>query len=192
MAKTLSVLREAFTNKLRGTIRENLPRYAQDKPFLSELARVAKWELETNLTPAEPIQFLLPEGDDLKDFENAVGIHRALPNLSLRVARNPILWTRLTHVELWTYMRKRWPVERYADKSKAERFILSRYFVARSESRALLRNGAARLWWSAKLSYDPDRADPYELTRVLLSKLDIAQNLLENSIGRAPAVCMGF
>ena len=193
MVHALNVLREAFTNKLRGAIGANLARYQQDRPWVAEFASGSKWEVETDLVPAEPLQLLLPGGDDLKDFENAVSMHRSLPNLSPRVARDPRLWARLTHVELWVYMRKRWAVERYlADKSRAERFILERYFVARNESRALLRNGAARLWWCAKLSHDPVRSDPYELTRILLSKLDITQNLLENSIGRAPGVVHGF
>jgi hypothetical protein len=47
---------------------------------------------------------------------------------------------------------------------------------------ALLRNGAARLWWSAHLSYDPDRENQYELTAVLLARLDTAKNLLERGI----------
>jgi Family of unknown function (DUF6339) len=55
-----------------------------------------------------------------------------------------------------------------------------------------LRNGVARLWWSAKVSHDPARDNPYELTAVLLSTLDITQQILERGIGRAPEVRMGF
>jgi hypothetical protein len=90
-------------------------------------------------------------------------------------------------------MRKRWPVERHiGSNEKALRFIQSRYFVAQAQSRALLRNGIARLWWTAKLSYDAERDNTYELTAVLLSTLDITQQILERGIGRAPAVVMGF
>ena len=90
-------------------------------------------------------------------------------------------------------MIKRWPVGRHLDDvQRAERFILSRYFVARNESRALLRNGAARLWWSAKLTYDPDRTNPYELAAVLFSRLDIAQQLLERNFGRIGTLTRTF
>lgn len=134
-----------------------------------------------------------PVGDDLKDFENAIRIHKALPGLTPLQARDPRLWTRLTHVELWGYMRWRWPAEKYlADPGKAERNIRDRYFVAKNESRALLRNGAARLWWSARLSYDSGRDNPYELTAVLFTYLDITQQILERNIGRASAVVRGF
>jgi hypothetical protein len=192
--ETLTILRETFTNTLRGSIKENLGRYSQDNPWLSEAAGNAVWKLPTDVVPEEPVDdFVEPSADDLKDLENATHMHKSLPNLTLRQARDPRLWTRLTHVELWPYMRHRWPIERHvSDPAKAVRFIESRYFVAKSESRALLRNGAARLWWSAKLSYDPSRADPYELTAVLLSSLDITQQLLERSLGRAPAVVHGF
>jgi hypothetical protein len=106
-------------------------------------------------------------------------------NVDTTLPKSAKLELRLTHVELWHYMRKRWPVEKYLpDRSKAERYILSRYFVAQRQSRALLRNGAVRLWWTAKVTFDPQRKNPYELTEVLLSSLDIAQQLLERNLGR--------
>ncbi len=75
---------------------------------------------------------------------------------------------------------------------KATRFVLSRYFVPQSQSRALLRNGIARLWWTAHVSHDEERNNPYELTAVLLSTLDITQQIMERGLGRAPNVIHGF
>src|SRR5208283_3276101 len=191
--KPIPVLREAFTNKLLGTIPDNLSRYKQEKPWLQEFGGGSPWELPTNLVPAQPLDILDPEGDDLKDIANAIRMYSAFPTLTPLQARDPRLWTRLTHVELWSYMRRRWPVERHvADKGRATRFVEARYFVARNESRSLLRNGAARLWWSAKVSYDSSRQNPYELTGILLSSLDITQQILERSLGRAPAIVHGF
>lgn len=189
----LRVLKQSFNNKLTGSISGNLSRYKRDKPWLSEFAAGTSWELETSLVPAEPLVLLDPAGNDFKDFENAIRMHKALPGLTPLQARDPRLWSRLTHVEFWGYMRLRWPVEKYlADPGKAERNIRDRYFVAKNESRALLRNGASRLWWSAKLSYDPGRDNPYELTSVLFTYLDITQQILERNIGRASAVVRGF
>jgi len=108
-------------------------------------------------------------------------------------ARDPRLWTRLSHVEFWPYMRSRWPVEkRHRAEDEAVRYIRAHYFVAQSQSRALLRNGIARLWWTAHVSHDPDRQNPYELTSVLLSSLDITQQLLERGMGRANNVTKAF
>jgi hypothetical protein len=191
--EALTVLREAFTNKLRGSVKENLGRYSQDEPWLVEIAGNAVWKLPTDVTPKEPLDLVEPIGDDLKDLENAIRIHKSLPDLTRRQARDPRLWTQLTHVELWSYMRRRWAVEKHmSDPARALRFVESRYFIIRNESRALLRNGVSRLWWSATLTYDSSRSDPYELTAVLLSLLDITQTLLERSLGRAPSVVHGF
>lgn len=192
--KSIRVLKDAFTNKLRGTISHNLSHYKQEKPWLGDFAGSDHWELETNLVPAEPLKLLEPSGENLRDIENAIRMYKSLPSLTPVQARDPRLWTRLTHVELWSYMRKRWPIERHmvADKERAVRFVETRYFVTKAESRALLRNGAARLWWSAKVSHDASRDNPYELTGVLLSTLDITQQILERNLGRAPAVVHGF
>ncbi|HYC60717.1 MAG TPA: DUF6339 family protein [Thermoanaerobaculia bacterium] len=125
---------------------------------MTELPAFSSKQLVSAVELKAPLDLLLPEGTDLKDIENAMRLHRALPHLTPLQARDPRLWTRLAHVDLWTYMRDRWPVERFADDAdKRIRFVEGRYFVARSESRALLRNGIARLWWTARLSYDGNR-----------------------------------
>ena len=90
-------------------------------------------------------------------------------------------------------MRRRWGIERYSnDVGKIGRFIVTRYFVAQNQSRALLRNGIARLWWYAKITHDPERKNPFELTAVLLDQLDITQQILERNLGRVPQVTTGF
>jgi len=150
-------------------------------------------DLETKFELKASLDLDEPEDRNLKDLENAIRVHKALRHLTPLQARDPRLWTRFTHVVFWSYMRKRWPVERFADDpEKAARFIESRYFVAQSQSRALLRNGIARLWWTAHLSHDSTRSNPYELTAVLLSTLDITQQILERNMGRAPIVLAGF
>ncbi|HXO27762.1 MAG TPA: DUF6339 family protein [Thermoanaerobaculia bacterium] len=189
----LRVLRQSFVNRLIGSIRENLVRYKRADPWLPEFARGSQWELETYIEQSEEIALVDPVESDFRDLENAIRLHRLLPGLTPLQARDPRLWMHLTHLEVWSYMRRRWPIEKYlADPAKAERNIRDRYFVAKNESRALLRNGAARLWWSARLSYDPDRNNPYELTSVLFTYLDITQQILERNVGRASAVVRGF
>ncbi len=188
----VTAFKSAFVNSIRGSISDNVPKYTADSPWVLD-SLASQRDLPTSLRFSEELELLPPDGSDLKDLENSIRIHKALPMLTPVQARDPRLWTRLTHVELWPYMRKRWPVERSgADKEKAKRFVESRYFVTQSQSRALLRNGAARLWWSAKMSYSEDRDNPYELTRVLFSTLDITQQILERSLGRAPVVVHSF
>jgi hypothetical protein len=189
----LIIFKTTFVNSLRGSARANLRRYTEADSWTSELGVRSQREMETSLELKGPFELLEPSNDDLKDIENAIRIHKALPHLTPLQARDPRLWTRLTHVESWAYMRKRWPVEKHMqDEARATRFVESRYFVTQAQSRALLRNGIARLWWTAKVSYDAARDNPYELAAVLLSTLDITQQILERGIGRAPTVLMGF
>lgn len=190
---TLTIFKETFVNSLRGSVRANLPKYSDDNSWIFEVGVKSQRDLPTGVELKAPLELLEPINGDLKDLENAIRVHKALPHLTPLQARDPRLWTRLSHVEAWAYMRKRWPIEKHlSDEGKATRFIESRYFVTQAQSRALLRNGIARLWWTAKVSHDPARDNPYELAAVLLSTLDITQQILERGIGRAPAVLMGF
>jgi len=189
----LLIFRDNFVDRLRGSIRDNLRRYRAKDAWIDDIQGGLAASIQTTVEPASKLQLRHPDGDDLKDLENAILVHGALSSLTPVQARDPRLWACLTHVECWSYMRARWGIERFGgDASKTERFVLSRYFIARNESRALLRNGMARLWWYGYLTHDANRKNPYELTGVLLSTLDITQQILERSLGRVPQVNSGF
>ena len=190
----LTVFRNAFTIALLGNVKPNLEKYLRNDKWVTELGSPTTRDLQTRIEIKSAITLAEPEDDNKKDLENAVYIHKLLKLTPLE-ARDPRLWTRLTHVDCWNYMRKRWEIERFAKKDEDDarvRFVISRYFVPQAESRALLRNGIARLWWIAQMSYDPERTNSYDLTAVLLHRLDITQQLLERNLGRAPAITRGF
>jgi hypothetical protein len=190
---SLTIFKSTFVNALRGSISANLDKYFRDDIWVSEVSTRSAREMQTSVEVAEPLSLELPVDGDYKDTENAIRFHRALQHLTPLQARDPRLWTRLAHVELWPYMRVRWDAAKHmADRGRAARFVESRYFVAQSQSRALLRHGIARLWWTAHLSHDPDRENPYELTTVLLSTLDITQQIVERGMGRADNIIKGF
>ena len=191
----LDLFRANHVDHLRRAVKENLARYSERKPWGHRKAGAGDPTFPSKLEPAVPLDFVMPESERIQhDIENSILIHRAFPALTRVEAGDPRLWIRLTHVEGWAYMRKRWDVGQHAaDPDKAVRYALQHYFVAGSSpSRALTRNGMSRLWWYAALTHDPARVDPYELTRVLLSALDIAQQLLERNFGRATEVRTGF
>ena len=189
----LDLFRNAHVNQLRKGVGTNLTRYSEPKPWADRKPEGERIAFKAPLEPAVPLQLELPAGGELKDLANSKVVHRAFPSLTPLQARDPRLWTRLTHVECWGYMRKRWDVPAQSgDDAKRGRYVLARYFVPQSQSRALLRNGIARLWWYGHLTHEAGRTDPYELTAVLLSYLDIAQQVLERNMGRARPVRTGF
>ncbi len=195
----LRIFYESFSNRLQRSIPEHLGRYQIAKSWAEEFAGRDKWDLPANvklsLPDHKPFGELLmdPSQGNLMDLENSVRLHKAMSGLTPIQARDPRLWTRLAHVEFWSYMRKRWPIEkRLADKKRAEIYIKERYYIAASNGRALLRNGIARLWWYSYLTYDERRDNQYELTAILLKNLDITQTILERSMGRSRVVLVGF
>ncbi|HON01088.1 MAG TPA: DUF6339 family protein [Acidobacteriota bacterium] len=191
--RALTIFKSTFINALRSSIPANLDKYLRDDVWISESSTRSAREMQTGVEAAEPLSLEPPVDGDHKDTANAIRLHRALRHLTPLQARDPRLWTRLAHVELWPYMRLRWDASKHmANRERAIRFVETRYFVAQSQSRALLRHGIARLWWTAQLSHDPDRENPYELTMVLLSTLDITQQIVERGMGRAKNIIHGF
>ena len=189
----LVIFKSSFVHTLRASLSSNLLKYQRDQSWTHEIGAHAAREMQTEVSVPDKLELYEPKNGDLMDVENAILLHGALRHLTPLQARDPRLWTHLAHVECWKYMRKRWPVERHiAHRDRASRFVLSRYFVPQSQSRALLRNGIARLWWTAQMSYDAERDNPNELTTALLSTLDITQQILERGLGRAPNVTLSF
>lgn len=189
----LIIFKGNYVNLLRSSIRENLDKYLKDESWLIDDPGAPAHEISSSLEISNSFQLLCPTKESLRDTENALLIHRALPHLTPLQARDARLWTRLCHIDFWHYMRARWDVGKHIEDSiKSVRFIDARYFVSQSQSRSLIRNGIARLWWTAHLSYDERLDNPYALTDVLLSNLDITQQILERSMGRAENVLKGF
>ena len=127
----LDLFRYSHVGDLQRAAAANWERYTERKPWAGRVAGAGKILLRSALEPGVPLELELPVGSDLKDLENAKIVHAAFPNLTPLQARDPRLWTRLTHVECWSYMRKRWDVGKHsADPEKAGRYVLLHYFVS--------------------------------------------------------------
>lgn len=130
---------------------------------------------------ADGITLAMPSGpSDLKDLENTKILYSAFSGLTPAQASDKRLWTYLTHVTFWDYMRKRWPVD---EVEKPVNRVRDRYFLNTTSLESLTRNGISRLWWYGYLTHDPKRTNPWELTEILLSRADLAQNVTERAIG---------
>lgn len=135
------------------------------------------------LIPEELV--LNPNSED--DCENSIKIFEALKDIDLVQANDRRLWVTLTHTIFFQYSNQRWIREENSDKK-----IIRRFHFEGTSIEARMRNSISRLWWAAKISYDQSRRDPYELTRLLWSKQDIYQNLVERSYGTYNSVVKGF
>lgn len=192
MLKSIELFSSAFVEVLKSQIQERLDSYKLSDSWALSTIFPGRKSLFTKLNADLAIDFVPAHGNVNNDAQNAVLVHHALSQLTPAQASDERLWSRLCHVELWPYMRSRWPIERFTDSEKAARFILARYFVPQSQGRSVLRNGIARLWWAAHLTVDQSRDNPYELTEILLSRLDITQQILERSMGRSQVLLVAF
>lgn len=181
----LKFLRQSSLDRLRSNVVPNQKRYTHDASFLNDYFGGTNWYVESNIVIPNNIDLKIPASkSELVDLENTRIVYTALKHLTSLQASDQRLWAYFTHVTHWEYMRKRWPVEQYVGRERFREVMNERYFFMADRSRALLRNGMARLWWYGYCSYDQSRSDPFELTGALLKKLDVAQNFAENAFGR--------
>src|SRR5262249_15209317 len=122
-------LNRQFMNRLLEKLPENVNCYTEDESWVDDWAGKTAWNFPTPCELAAPLELLMPDDVTLFDLENAVRMHKALPTLTPVQAQDPRLWTHLTHVELWDYMRVRWPVEKYLKPEVNLNPIRDRYFV---------------------------------------------------------------
>jgi hypothetical protein len=179
----LNYIREARLAELREAIPENIEKYKQEKPFLNTFfGKEDDWLCESSLEVAG-LPALDPSDKGKADADNAIALHKALTGINESQASDERLWVWLAHGPYWNYMRQRWNLEKKGTSVNVEAYILEHYFVA--NVRHLVRHGIARLWWFAHITHDKNRADPYELTRVMLEfDSDHRQSLLERAFSR--------
>lgn len=147
------------------------------------------YEFDTQFELSDSITLEAPKGNSgylLGDAENAVVLHQQLQVLTPLQASDRRLWVWLSHGPFLEYVRQR----HLAGKEGEDLFqrIRARCFIDGTDSRALMRNSIARLWWGAQLTHQRGARDPYELTRILFFRQEYVKNLLERNFGRSRQV----
>ena len=96
----------------------------------------------------------------------AIALYEAFPDISPILASYAPFWEYLAHVDLYPYVRKRWPAMN-DDGSIEQQYILDHWFV----TKGLMRHALATLWWTVSMSVDPDDPDDkYKMTKFLFDK----------------------
>jgi uncharacterized protein DUF6339 len=122
------------------------------------------------------------------DVESSIAIFNQLSGLDRVQANDRRLWVSLTHGKFFSYTKNRWNYNKeYSDEA-----ILRRFHFEGSSLETRMRNSISRLWWAARITYDENRKDPFELTRILWSKQDLIQNVVERSYGTYENVVKGI
>lgn len=171
--------------------REGVDRLAHNVGKNLDLYRTGKTEslintsdcLVSRVEAVGPPDLIEVSGEPKSDSVASQLIFQWLSMLSPVQAADERLWVLLTHRTFERYVHKRWGkgLER---ATQPEALVTDRWFFRGTGVATFVRNGISRLWWFGYLTYDSRRANPFELTDVLLSLQDIQVAFLERSLGR--------
>lgn len=138
--------------------------------------------------PVEDFQ-LVGSKDDIenRDAENAIILYSAMKNLSDTQATDERIWAGMAHSDLWDYMQKRWP-------NGKQSAVEARYFFKKSNGlkRSLFVNTLSKMWWTARLTYDPSRKDPFELTKYFSKSLHKVIPIFSSNFMSNPVIARGL
>lgn len=124
----------------------------------------------------------------LTEFENVQRVYNSLNFLSASQASDERLWASLCMNRFLKYTQYRWNI---IEKNTVEN-VRDHFFFGQSARRSLMRNAIARLWWIGRLTYDPLRKDPYELTRFVCEHADYILHILERNTSNSPIITKAF
>lgn len=153
------VFREAYVETLRSNI--DPAKYAGESFDYDE----SQVHYMANVHQPEGLIDRMDEHDDLK---SAIELYEGYWELTPLAASKNDIWTYLTHVDLFSYMQKRFPDVKNGDVDA--KYIRERWF---RNTQGTIRSSLAGLWWSVYCSVDESREDKYELTRMLFQNDNI-------------------
>ena len=174
-------IKESALEQLKTNIDNNIEKYLLDDKWINEYLQSIDWQewnIQSRLFMNDIALVVEPTDRGKNDAENSKRVYSALKDITPAQASDERLWTYLTHVTYWDYMKARWNVETRLERNP-KNFITERYFFSSNRQKALVRNGIARLWWYGYVSFDDTRENPFELTEFLLSKQNLATSLME-------------
>lgn len=182
-------MKEDAMQRIKHSVYSNKEKYKNNKPWVADLFEKNNWFIESNIR-INNFDLIIPDDNNVYDLNNVKILYDNMKNLQPYQANEERLWSYLTHVYLWDYMRKRWPVEKYYDKkkNKFENRMHEHYFLKSKTKRALIRNGISRLWWFGYVTYEENSSNSYALTEILLYTQDIAESVFGRHFSNNPQI----
>lgn len=187
----INFIKNEALDRLKADIPNNVSLYNSESRWIDEYfeeAGMSNYSFSTGIMVPD---VELTIGDSKTDYENAVKLYEAFKGqLNPIQASDLRLWSFLAHNTYWNYMRTRWAIDDPSEEDEEESGnklvsrIGTRYFFKASKGKAFVRQGIARLYWSAYLTYDEENEDPYEITKYLFSKQDIFVASTERALAR--------
>lgn len=165
---------------LRTKIKLNIERYLNGD--FAEFSDLLDWNKETRFS----IDVGLLAGLDATsgsevEVSNSLLVWRSLSDLTPAAAREPRIWTRLSHVECLGFSRARW-LKSTDEHSKAAKLVHTHFF-GESVTRARDDHSIGRLWWNSYIASRVAAADPgvsvEDVLKVFLARADVRLSTIE-------------
>jgi len=176
----LRLLNDGALRTLKRNIHNNVLDYQGGDTSWLEILLADKHNTFESKINAADVELLIPDCEDRKKYDgiNAARLHSAFPDINAAISTDERLWATLCHGQFYSFMKARWPAIALQKGQTPEGIIEQRYFFYRPDPRkSQERNGLARLWISAAMTYDPNRNNPYELTEVMLQNTNFVFHL---------------
>ena len=194
----LFFMKQKALDLLQKNIPDNLSKYESSLSWIDQFFIEQEYPNFRFDTGIEVEDYQLVLGGPELDFQNAKIVYEAYKGKLNPVQASDLrLWAYLAHVQHWDYMCNRWRINVPDDEEDDEQEdgkktsqeksidrVKSRYFFGASRGKAFVRQGIARLYWSAYLTYDETDENPYEYTEFFFSKQDIFTSITERSYAR--------
>lgn len=179
----LYLLKDECLEDLKINVKKNSNKYLQcNNPWLDEYFGIERYQVPLNIEFNEPELIRSSDGKN-HDLENSIALFESLKDLTQVLASEEMLWAYLCHTLYYNYIQERWHL-----KEEGIASIKIRYFFDGGRARGVARNGLSRLWWASYMTYDKSRADPYELTKLLLNNQDEFESIIDRSLTRSKNV----
>lgn len=177
-----------YQHIFRSTYIERLKRELKTQnryePYLAEKYDFDSSEvIDKTTVKTDYPELIMPVEGNNYDLENAKIIFEAYKSMRPVDATDIRIWTYLSHVTYWKYMRIRRSVEKQAAEKRAS-YILNHWFIDSLSPGNIMRHDIAMFWWAVNMTYDESRKNPYELTEELFTMLDYTRHLLPGIQGR--------
>lgn len=182
----LKLMKNDALDLLSKDIEKNIVKYGEKEQWIDQYFENKNMYNYYYSTGIDVPDIELTYGGPQSDWINAKELYMAMKKINVVQASDLRLWAYLTHCTYWGYMNERWNIDGNSqveeENIKTIDKIKTRYFF---KDKPYVRNGIARLWWGAYLTYDEkNKNNEFEYTQFFLSKQDIFASSTERSLGR--------
>jgi hypothetical protein len=165
---------------LRMKIEPNIERYVTGD--FAEFSDLQDWNKETRFSIDLQLLANLDSGSGSEvEVSNSLLVWRSLSGLTPVAAREPRIWTRLSHVECLGFSRARW-LKSIGDRGKLAKKVRDHFF-GDSVTRARDDHSIGRLWWNSYIASRVAAADPdvtvKDVLETFLARADVRLNTIE-------------